>query len=122
LLVRKAMGDYTPSFSLERFKTIAERQNDKNSSLATATVKVIVGNQTEITAAEGEGPVNALDVALRKALERFYPQLKHVSLSDYKVRILDGNFATKAKTRVLIDTTDGKDVWSTVGVSNDIIE
>lgn len=122
LLVKKAMGDYTPSFSIERFKTIAERQNDKNSSLATATVKVLVGKQTEITAAEGDGPVNALDIALRKALETFYPQLKDVSLSDYKVRILDGNYATKAKTRVLIDTTDGKEVWSTVGVSTDIIE
>lgn len=122
LLVKKTMGDYKPSFSLERFKTIAERQNDKNSSLATATVKVLVGNQTEITAAEGDGPVNALDIALRKALERFYPRLKEVSLSDYKVRILDGNFATKAKTRVLIDTTDGNEVWSTVGVSTDIIE
>lgn len=118
LLVRKAMGDYKPAFEIERFKTIAETRDD---NIATATIKVWVEGQAEITAAEGDGPVNALDLALRKALERFFPELKEISLSDYKVRILDGNSATKAKTRVLIDTTDGKETWSTVGVSTDII-
>ena len=118
LLVRRAMGDYEEAFQIESFKTIAETRKD---NLSTATVKVLARGKTEISAAEGDGPVNALDIALRKALEGFFPELKGVCLSDYKVRILDGHSATKARTRVLIDTTDGKETWSTVGVSTDII-
>ncbi|MGL5314653.1 MAG: alpha-isopropylmalate synthase regulatory domain-containing protein, partial [Peptostreptococcaceae bacterium] len=76
----------------------------------------------EVTAADGEGPVNALDKALRKALEGFYPELKNMHLTDYKVRVLNTKAATAAKTRVLIESTDGEDYWSTVGVSTDIIE
>ena len=81
-----------------------------------------VDGQKEITAAEGDGPVNALDKALRKALEVFYPELRDVHLTDYKVRVLDTKQATAAKVRVLIESTDGEDIWTTVGVSSDIIE
>ena len=75
-----------------------------------------------MTAAEGDGPVNALDKALRKALEIFYPEVKNVRLVDYKVRVLDSESATGAKVRVLIESTDGKESWSTVGVSRDVIQ
>jgi 2-isopropylmalate synthase len=83
---------------------------------------VRVGDQAAHTVAEGDGPVNALDSALRAALVRFYPQLKDVQLTDYKVRILDTATGTAAKTRVLIESTDGKDEWGTVGASENIIE
>jgi 2-isopropylmalate synthase len=120
LLVRKALGKYKPLFTLERFRIIGERPaNDEGSQ---AMIKIVVDGQTELTAAEGDGPVNALDRALRKALERFYPSLKSMRLTDFKVRVLDGSDATAAKVRVLIESTDGKDVWTTVGVSTDIIE
>ena len=76
----------------------------------------------EITAAEGDGPVHALDRALRKALEVFYPELSSVHLTDFKVRVIDSESATAAKVRVLIESTDGESVWTTVGVSTDIIE
>ena len=85
-------------------------------------VKIGASGQTEITAAEGDGPVNALDNALRKALERFYPRLSEMKLTDYKVRVLDAVAATAAKVRVLIESTDGHRIWNTVGVSTDIIE
>ena len=81
-----------------------------------------MGGSAEISAAEGNGPVNALDLALRRALKRFYPTLGEFSLADYKVRILDSRESSSAKTRVLIESGDGKDSWSTVGVSRDIIE
>ena len=85
-------------------------------------VKLEVDGQEEITAADGAGPVHALDRALRKALEVFYPELKKVHLTDYKVRVLDTKTATASKVRVLIESTDGTDSWTTVGVSTDIIE
>ena len=89
---------------------------------ASALIKVTVDGQSEITAAEGDGPVHALDKALRKALEVFYPELSHVHLTDFKVRVIDSQSATAAKVRVLIESTDGESVWTTVGVSTDIIE
>lgn len=123
LLIRKFIGTYKSYFTLQKFKTIAEQvKEDELAAQATAIVKVGVGDESEITAAEGDGPVNALDVAIRKALVRFYPQLGDVRLSDYKVRILDSKDATASKTRVLIESTDGKSVWTTVGVSCDIIQ
>jgi 2-isopropylmalate synthase len=85
-------------------------------------IKIKVGDEYEITAAEGQGPVNALDKALRKALEVFYPAVKTMHLTDYKVRVLDSNSATASKVRVLIESTDGEASWTTVGVSKDIIE
>ncbi|MCL2127379.1 MAG: citramalate synthase, partial [Treponema sp.] len=87
-----------------------------------AWVKVLVGDQHEIAASEGEGPVNALDGALRRALTRFYPDLARVRLADYKVRVIDGKNATAALVRVLIESTDGQSSWNTVGVSADIID
>jgi 2-isopropylmalate synthase len=120
LLIRRTLGKYKPLFNLERFRIIGERPADEEGSQA--TIKITVDGQTELTAAEGDGPVNALDRALRKALERFYPSIKSIRLSDFKVRVLNGKDATAAKVRVLIESTDGKEVWSTVGVSTDIIE
>jgi len=89
---------------------------------AEATVKVRVGDQVMHTAADGNGPVNALDTAVRKALLPVYPQLAGVHLTDYKVRILDGEAGTAAQTRVLIDSSNGRSTWSTVGSSTNIIE
>jgi 2-isopropylmalate synthase len=87
-----------------------------------AMVKIAVEDTVKMTAAEGDGPVNALDIALREALTGFYPALEHVHLTDYKVRVLDSSSATAAKVRVLISSSDGKDIWTTVGVSTDIVE
>ena len=122
LLVRKALGTYQPFFTLEHYQIIGERPAKNDQEGAAAIVKISVSGRTEITAAEGDGPVNALDRGLRKALERFYPALADVRLTDYKVRVLDGNRATEATTRVLIESTDGCSVWTTIGVSTDIIE
>lgn len=122
LLIRKSLGTYKPYFTLEKIKTIGEQISGEEFSPATAVVKVNVGGSSEISAAEGNGPVNALDLALRRALKRFYPTLGEFSLADYKVRILDSRETSSAKTRVLIESGDGKDSWSTVGVSRDIIE
>lgn len=122
LLVRKALGKYKPFFDLEEFKTIGEEASATKEVSSSAIIKVRVDGKVEMTAAEGEGPVNALDKALRKALEVFYPELRTVHLTDYKVRVLDTKSATAAKVRVLIESTDGEDYWSTVGVSTDIIE
>lgn len=121
LLIRKTLGKYKPFFELENFKIIGE-QPYANGQSASAVIKVIVDGKTEITAAEGNGPVNALDKALRKALEVFYPDLADIHLTDYKVRVLDSDTATASKVRVLIETSDGQDSWTTVGVSKDIIE
>jgi len=121
LVIRKILGKYKPSFELKEFKVIVNEPSidGVNSS---AMIKIKVDSQEEITAAEGDGPVNALDNAVRKALERFYPQVKEIKLTDYKVRVLDSSSATAAKVRVLIESGDGKDVWTTIGVSTDIIE
>jgi 2-isopropylmalate synthase len=121
LIIRKQLGKYKPFFELEQFKLINE-QPAKSGCSASALIKVKVDDQFEISAAEGDGPVHALDKALRKALEVFYPELRHVHLTDFKVRVIDSNKATAAKVRVLIESTDGESVWTTVGVSTDIIE
>jgi 2-isopropylmalate synthase len=96
------------------------KRNSLNS--AGAVIKVEVKGAEEIATAEGDGPVNAIDKALRRALELFYPQLKGIRLSDYKVRVLDTTQATAAKVRVHIESTDGEIIWGTVGVSTNIIE
>lgn len=121
LVVRKELGKYRPFFELNHFRTIGEQPSNGRFS-SSAIIKINVDGQEEVTAAEGDGPVNALDKALRKALEVFYPQLKEVHLTDYKVRVLDTKDATAAKVRVLIESSDGRDFWTTVGVSTDIIE
>lgn len=123
LIVHKAFHRFNPYFEVENFKTIGEGPSVKNEYSASAIIKVNVGGEEEVTAANGDGPVDALNKALRKAIGRFYPVLNEVYLSDYKVRILDGKeSATAATTRVIIESTDGKSTWSTVGVSKDIIE
>ena len=122
LMVLKKLGYYKPQFDLKEFKVVASAPTQSEHS-ATAMIKITVDGAAEITAAEGDGPVNALDKALRKALYRFYPELKHTRLIDFKVRVLDGaNSGTAALTRVLMESTDGKNNWSTVGVSEDILE
>jgi 2-isopropylmalate synthase len=120
LLIRKILKHEDLPFTVEAYHVSMRR--DGRESIVEATVKVRVGNQVAHTVAEGDGPVNALDSALRAALAEFYPQLKKVQLTDYKVRILDGVAGTAAKTRVLIESTDGKREWGTVGVSENIIE
>ena len=122
ILVLKALGTYQPRFTLEHYKIVSERPAKNEQEGAFATIKVRVGDTTADTAAAGDGPVNALDRSLRKALEHFYPELAEVRLTDFKVRVLDGNHATEARVRVLIESTDGRSVWTTVGVSTDIIE
>ncbi len=121
ILIKKIRGDHRVYFSLEGFRIISE-QSENVQKLCEATIKVRVGDQIEHTAADGVGPVNALDKALSKALNQFYPELQDVQLTDFKVRVLDERSGTAAKVRVLIEMTDHEEVWSTVGVSENIIE
>lgn len=122
LLMRKAMGSHKSSFQLLGFRVIVEKKQDDGAPLSEATVMIKVGDVIEHTAAVGAGPVSALDHALRKSLEKFYPQLMEVKLLDYKVRVLAANQGTGSKVRVLIESGDHKDKWGTVGVSENIIE
>lgn len=122
LLIRKQLKTYKPFFTLEKYKTIGEQLLGEEFLPASAMVKIKVNDKTEITAAEGDGPVDALNLALRSCLEKFYPSIAEMHLADFKVRIIDGKDGTRATTRVLIDSTDGKREWSTVGVSKDIIQ
>ncbi|MFN3487058.1 MAG: alpha-isopropylmalate synthase regulatory domain-containing protein, partial [Planctomycetota bacterium] len=121
LLMEKALGRHRGSFELEGWRVVVEKRGTAPPA-AEATVKLKVNGIPEHAAAEGNGPVSALDNALRKALDGFYPGLKGMSLRDYKVRILEGTQGTSAKTRVLITSGDGHDTWGTVGVSHNIIE
>lgn len=121
LMLKRQEETYTPPFELIDFTVVVEHRRGRG-IFAEATVKVKVGEEIMHTAAEGNGPVNALDSALRKALVNHYPQVNYFHLSDYKVRILDGNHGTAATTRVLIDTANGSKTWSTVGASTNIIE
>ena len=128
LLLHRAQVNYQPPFELVDFMVVIEKRRRPPSNgnqeelLSEATIKVKVADQVVHTAAEGEGPVNALDRALRKALLQFYPNLTAVELTDYKVRILEGTAGTASAVRVLIDFTDGQEYWRTVGSSINIIE
>lgn len=122
LLIRKIIGKYEPFFKLNYYKTIGENTWNNEQFSSTALINITVDGKVEITASEGDGQVNALDKALKKVLEGFYPSVKTVKLVDYKVRVLDSESTTGAKVRVLIESTDGRDTWSTVGVSKDVIE
>jgi len=115
------LGEFKEPFTVLGFRVIEEK-NGHGAPVSEATIKVREGDVVEHTAAEGDGPVNALDAALRKALVKFFPRLAEVKLEDYKVRVLDGTDGTAAKVRVLIESTDGKDRWGTIGVSTNIIE
>lgn len=121
LLIRQATGDYKPFFILHGFRVISE-MNHKEKLMCEATIKVEVDGTIEHTAANGYGPVEALDNALRKALENFYPEIRNLHLSDYKVRVLNEKEGTGAPVRVLIDHRLNTHHWGTVGVSQDIIE
>ncbi len=121
VLLRKELGTYAPIFTLESFRCLMEKREDGRVTTE-ATVKIHVGDERIIATAEGNGPVNALDGALRIALDRFYPDLASMTLTDYKVRVLDEKKGTAAVTRVLIESSDAEDSWGTVGVSENIIE
>jgi 2-isopropylmalate synthase len=121
LLIRRAQPGYEPPFELVDFHVLVENRQGRG-MLAEAAIKVRVGDEVMHTAAEGNGPVNALDLAARKALLPFYPQLAEIHLTDYKVRILDSEAGTEAQVRVLIDSAWGSRTWSTVGSSTNIIE
>ena len=120
LLLKRAFKKYKRFFELEGFKVVTEHKGNK--LLSEATIKIKVNEVEEHTAAEGDGPINALDNALRKALMEFYPTLAEMRLSDFKVRVLDEKGGTAAKVRVLIQSEDAKDSWWTIGVSENIIE
>ena len=122
LLVRRSRPDYVRPFELLDVVVIAERRRGHGEMFSEATVKLKVGEQVVHEVAEGDGPVHALDRALRKALEPLYATLREVRLADYKVRILDPQSATGAKTRVLLEAARDEERWSTIGVSENIIE
>jgi 2-isopropylmalate synthase len=122
MLVQKVLKKHKSFFELEGFRVIMEKEGSGIPCVSEASVKVRVGEAVEHVVAEGDGPVNALDRALRKALARFYPEIEKVFLTDYSVRILDPEEATAAKTRVIIESSDGETHWGTVGVSVNIIE
>jgi len=121
ILLEKFTDQYQPLFELKSFRVHIEKDADRPCS-AHATIKISVEGKEEITAAEGDGPVSALDNALRKALNKFYPELKAMRLIDFKVRVIDGREGTAARVRVFIESRDQDHIWSTIGVSEDIIE
>jgi 2-isopropylmalate synthase len=110
------------SFELIGFRILSEKLREDRAPVSEATIMIKVGGKVEHTAATGNGPVNALDNAIRKALEKFYPQLTDMELVDYKVRVLSAGKGTASKVRVLIESGDHQDKWGTVGVSENIIE
>jgi 2-isopropylmalate synthase len=134
LLIRHRLKHEEPPFRIETYhvsmrRDVPLRRGEEGKSICEAAVKVRVGDEIAHTVAEGDGPVNALDSALRSALFRFFPKLQNVTLTDYKVRIIEAPSShngeptgTAAKTRVLIESSNGKDEWGTVGVSENIIE
>jgi len=122
LLIRKELGLHTPLFELLGYHCSFRRDASGSSTTCEATVTVRDGDQSLVMTAEGDGPVNALDAALRKALQQLHPWIAAISLSDYKVRIVDGGRGTAARTRVHILSSEGTDCWGTVGVSDNIIE
>ncbi len=121
LIVRSVTGEYKPFFTLHGFRVITEMDESKVMRCE-ATIRLSVGGKEEHTAANGDGPVEAMDHALRKALEKFYPQIRDIQLIDYKVRVLNEKAGTASKVRVLIDQKKDSDQWGTVGVSTNVIE
>jgi 2-isopropylmalate synthase len=121
LLIRDVTGWTQPYFELESLRVIHD-ETGPSDSRTEATVKLVVEGERVIRTAEGNGPINAIDRALRDAIGSRYPQLERMHLTDYKVRVLDTNKGTGAVTRVLLDATDGDTSWSTIGVSENIIE
>lgn len=123
LLLRKSVGSYKKLFDLKSFRVIVEQRGTDPEPITEATLRVVANGEEMLTVAEGDGPVHALDNALRKALEKFYPEeLKHIKLTDFKVRVLNASDGTAAGVRAIVESTDGTSSWSTVGVSENIIE
>jgi 2-isopropylmalate synthase len=121
LLIRRETGEYEPLFRLESWRVIAEKREDGR-VMTEATIKLWVHGERFVRTAEGNGPVNALDRALREAISETYPHLRDIKLVNYKVRILDEAKATAAVTRVLLDASDGTDTWGAIGVHENVIE
>lgn len=121
MLALRETGRFTPHFEIEHFHVISSQSYGLDHEKINAMIKVKVGDEFEITAAEGDGPVHAMDNALRKALEVFYPELHKMKMVDYKVRVISAGESTAANTRVLMEFTDGEHLWTTVGASKDII-
>jgi len=121
LLVKKIMGTYKPAFELIKYYVTTEKRASGEMANE-ATVKLKVGDKVEHVVGEGDGPVNALDAALRKSLENFYPSIKDVRLIDYKVRVVNAGAGTAARVRVIIESRDKTDIWGTVGCSENIID
>lgn len=121
VLMSKALGRFKPYFAMTGLKVLSEKRGESE-SFCEATIKVLVGGQEEHTVAEGDGPVNALDNALRKGLRKFYRHIDEMFLTDYKVRVLNETEGTAAKVRVLIEFSNGKSTWGTVGCSTNIVE
>ena len=122
LLVKKAIGEHRTFFDLLGFRVTVGKLSNSGKIVSEATLKLEVQGQEQHTVAEGDGPLSALDNALRKALDSFYPILRQVVLTDFKVRVINAEAGTKAKVRVLIESRDEKDEWTTLGVSENIIE
>lgn len=122
LLVKKAMGKHRSFFDLKGFRVTTSREGPESQPLSEAIIKLCVDGEECHVVADGDGPVNALDRALRKALVKHYPEVETVHLTDFKVRVLDARSGTAAKVRVLIETSDGESNWTTVGVSENVIE
>lgn len=122
LLVKKATGGYRRLFDLIGYRVIVEKRGNDTEAITEATLKLRVGAEEMLTVAEGDGPVNALDSALRKALTRHYPQLADIRLTDFKVRVINVKEGTAAKVRAIVDSADAADTWSTIGVSTNVID
>jgi len=122
MLIKKVLKEHKSFFELEGFRVIVEKRSKDDPCISEATLKLRVNGERSFTVGEGDGPVDALNMALRRALAEFYPSIEDVQLADYRVSILDPEEATAAKTRVHIESTDGDRSWGTVGVSENIIE
>jgi 2-isopropylmalate synthase len=122
LLMMEAMGTYRSLFTLKGYRCIVEKRGEEAEIITEATVKLEVDGREQLVVAEGDGPVHALDGALRKALLTFYPEMEGIKLTDFKVRVVNTSEGTAAKVRVTIDSTDGEQAWSTIGVSTNMIE
>ncbi len=122
LLVKKAMGSYRRLFDLIGYRVIVEKRGGDREAITEATLKLRVGDEEILTVAEGDGPVNALDSALRKALTDHYPELADIRLTDFKVRVVNVKEGTAAKVRTIVDSADAGETWSTIGVSTNIID
>ena len=121
LLIKKVLGEFKPSFELIKYHVDVEKRQS-GEIVTEATVKLKVGDRFEHVVGEGDGPVNALDAALRKSLENFYPCIREMRLIDYKVRVVNGKAGTAARVRVVIESRDKQSLWGTVGVSENVIE